>query len=365
MLHKLHTSTRIILVLLSLALGAVYFSPLWRIDLQAPQYPEGLGLWIWINRMSGDLSTINGLNHYIGMQEIHPETFAELRLMPWILGGLMFTGLLVSLLNKRLWLGLWLGLMGACGVVGFWDFWKWTYEYGHDLNPYAAIKVPGMSYQPPILGSKQLLNFTAISWPSTGGWILIGVGCMVALLLGLELLRKPPGSTHRSGHTSHVANAAVLSLCCLILLGACNPKPRELDFSQDQCAFCRMSLMDQEYGAEQVTQKGKIITFDSVECLARYQLENPEASKNTHSLWVTDAKAKKLVSAQAAYYLYSPQIPSPMGAYLTALGEQATAQELQKKYGGKILSWKEALSHIQTQNQQAKPVVYQHKPGGQ
>ena len=68
--------------------------------------------------------------------------------------------------------------LGAAAGLG--DFWKWGYDYGHRLDPHAAIKVPGMSYQPPIIGSKQLLNFHATSWPDVGGWIAIAaLGCVL------------------------------------------------------------------------------------------------------------------------------------------------------------------------------------------
>ncbi len=60
------------------------------------------------------------------------------------------------------------------GMVAMADFWKWEYNYGHTLNPDAAIIVPGMSYQPPLIGFKQLLNFGAYSIPDTGGWIFVG-----------------------------------------------------------------------------------------------------------------------------------------------------------------------------------------------
>lgn len=75
---RLHPLTRGLMALISLALGLVFAVPLWHIQLEAPQYPEGLGMGIWINRMSGDLDTINGLNHYIGMMEIHPGIHSPL-----------------------------------------------------------------------------------------------------------------------------------------------------------------------------------------------------------------------------------------------------------------------------------------------
>ena len=62
------------------------------------------------------------------------------------------------------------------------DFWRWEYNYGHELNPDAAIKVPGMSYQPPLIGYKQLLNFGAYSVPDIGGWIFIVVGITLLTL---------------------------------------------------------------------------------------------------------------------------------------------------------------------------------------
>jgi copper chaperone NosL len=60
-------------------------------------------------------------------------------------------------------------------IAGLVDFYRWEYSYGHNLDPGAAIKVPGMTYQPPLIGSTKLLNFTAHSWPGPGGWIAIGV----------------------------------------------------------------------------------------------------------------------------------------------------------------------------------------------
>jgi hypothetical protein len=107
------------------------------------------------------------------MKEIHPEAIPELRAMPLVVLILTALGLLAAAWGRRAGLTLWAGLFLAGGVVGLADFWKWGYDYGHDLNPEAAIKIPGMSYQPPLIGPKQLLNFEATSWPATAGWIAI------------------------------------------------------------------------------------------------------------------------------------------------------------------------------------------------
>jgi hypothetical protein len=178
-------TSRIAVALASLLLLAVYLAPLWRIELIAPQYPEGLGLRIWVDRITGikpnDLNSINGLNHYIGMRPIDPDAFPELRLMPRLVAAAVVAGLLVALAGRRPLLYVWAGLFTLGAAAGLGDFWKWGYQYGHRLDPHAAIKVPGMSYQPPIIGGKQLLNFHATSWPDVGGWIaIVALGLVLA-----------------------------------------------------------------------------------------------------------------------------------------------------------------------------------------
>lgn len=160
--------SRAVLAVLALALLALFALPLWHVALLAPQYPEGLGFHIWVNRMTGDLQSINGLNHYIGMQAIEPDSIPELRLMPWALGGLVAAGLVAAAWGRRAALTAWVALLGVGALAGLADFWKWGHDYGHNLDPTAAIKIPGMSYQPPVLGSKQLLNFHATSLPAAG-----------------------------------------------------------------------------------------------------------------------------------------------------------------------------------------------------
>ncbi|HMA22485.1 MAG TPA: hypothetical protein VKP00_00790 [Gemmatimonadaceae bacterium] len=162
--------------------------PLWHIRLIAPQYPEGLGMDIHARTVVGakehDLDNINELNHYIGMKTIEPEEIPELRVIPWLIAGLGALGLIVAIARKRALLIGWLVAFGALGLVGLWDFWHWEHDYGHDLDfKHAIIKVPGMTYQPPLIGSKQLLNFTASSWPAAGA-IVLGV----AFLLGVTAM---------------------------------------------------------------------------------------------------------------------------------------------------------------------------------
>ncbi|KAB2879288.1 hypothetical protein F9K33_09975 [bacterium] len=179
-------NSKIIIAAASLLLVVLYFFPMWIIDLDAPQYPEGIGLHIWINKISGqkpnDLNTINGLNHYIGMKIITPEDIPELKLMPYIVAFLIFTGLMVSLAGKRFLLNVWVIIFFLVLAAGLFDFYMWEYDYGHNLDPHAAIKVPGMTYQPPLIGTKQLLNMKTTSLPHIGA-IVAGISFMLGVFI--------------------------------------------------------------------------------------------------------------------------------------------------------------------------------------
>ena len=183
-------------LLLTLASGLLLLAlalPLWRVRLVAPQYPEGLGMEIRANTVRGatehDLQSINSLNHYIGMKTIEPDEIPDLRVVPWIFGGLAVLGLVAVVIGRRPVAIAWLATFVVAGIAGLWDFYRWEYEYGHDLDlAHAIIKVPGMSYQPPLIGSKQLLNFVATSWPASG---TLALGAAFLLGLAAVLIRRP------------------------------------------------------------------------------------------------------------------------------------------------------------------------------
>ncbi|MCD9019191.1 hypothetical protein [Parachryseolinea silvisoli] len=187
-MKNLKPISRIAIALSALLMVSAYFLPLWRILMWAPQYPEWLGLKIWINNITGDLNTINALNHYIGMKHIKVEMFPEFNYLPYIVAGIIGFGLLAPIINKRWSLFVYLGLLIAAGVGAIVDFYLWGYDYGHNLDPTAAIQVPGMSYQPPLIGTKQLLNFTAFSGPDVGGWVFIGSAIIVAMVIVFEIV---------------------------------------------------------------------------------------------------------------------------------------------------------------------------------
>lgn len=185
--NKISPLHRNLILVIAALMTVVYFVPLWYISLTAPQYPEGLSMSIYVHAIQGgtphDLKNINLLNHYIGMHEIVEESIPELAFMPYVLGYMIF-GALVTLLWPRAYMIL-LGIinLGLVAIAGLYDFWRWEYNYGHNLNPEAPIIVPGMTYQPPLLGCKTLLNIEACSIPHFGAILLfVAVGILAFIL---------------------------------------------------------------------------------------------------------------------------------------------------------------------------------------
>lgn len=179
------TLNRILVFLAAVLIISTYYLPLWQISLWAPQYPEGLNMKIWYDRLSGDVDIINGVNHYIGMKHIGVEMFPEFTYLKYIFAAVIAFGLLAAILAKRWMAFTFLAILILLGIGVLVDMYIWGYDYGHNLDPKAAIKVPDMAYQPPLVGYKELLNFLAYSGPDVAGWIL-GFSMMLLTFVGFS-----------------------------------------------------------------------------------------------------------------------------------------------------------------------------------
>ena len=189
---KISLLSKVLLLIISALFVGSIFVPMWQIELNAPQYPEGLVLKLHANKIGGDVEIINGLNHYIGMATLHTENFIEFKILPYVFTGFGLISLLLIFIAKRkAVLVFFLSYVLFVVLAGI-DFYRWNYEYGHNLDPNAAIRVPGMAYQPPLIGYKQLLNFGAYSIPDTGGWMLAAAGLLLFVIIfkEYELFKK-------------------------------------------------------------------------------------------------------------------------------------------------------------------------------
>ena len=287
----------------SVLLGTLYVTPLWSVRLVAPQYPEGIGMLIHLDTIEGmkehDLHNINSLNHYIGMKAIEPDAIPELKYMPWIVALLIAGGLAVAALGRRRLLVAWTGAFALFALAGLADFYRWGYDYGHNLDPDAIIVVPGMTYQPPVIGTKQLLNFTATSLPAIGG-----------VLGGLAFLAAA-GALFLTYRRRGVAVAGV------VFAAACAGGTPTIALGAASCVECRMLITDGRFGAVAVTGTGKHLEFDSVDCLNDYLRKNP--SLKVASIWVANAAggAGTMIPVSHAVYVRDGALRPPMGTTVT------------------------------------------------
>lgn len=318
-------------------LAVAYAFPLWEIQIWAPQYPEGLAMQIGIDRIGGNIGQINILNHYIGMKAITPESIPELSILPKALAVVLALAAVVGLARRRWAIQLWFIGYVIVGLAGLADFYRWGYNYGHDLNPDAPIKVPGMTYQPPLFGHKKILNIDAYSYPDWGG-IALGVAGAIAFYVAFAPLLHKLWRTWRARRLSRGAAQGVIAAIFLAVgLVNCTAKPVPLVVGTDNCDHCKMSISDARFGGEVITRKGRVIKFDAITCLARYVSSNRD---QVRTVLVSDFfKPGSLVEVHSAVFLRSPDIHGPMGQDVAASAESAAVDRLKNANHGELLQW--------------------------
>ena len=132
----------------------------------------------------------------------------------------------------------------------------------------------------------------------------------------------------------------MITLSILFILTACSVEPVPINYGQDQCHFCKMTIVDQQHSAEFVTTKGKAYKFDAIECMMK-ELKTRDDSELKFILIADYDAPKKLVDASMAYYLVSENIPSPMGAYLSGFESREARDRILKENDGLAYDWNE------------------------
>ena len=330
--NKLSTISKVFLVVAALLLVISLFVPVWSIYLDAPQYPEGLSLQIWANKIAGDVEIINGLNHYIGMKTLHTEDFIEFKILPYLLGFFALLFLIAAVRGTKRWLYIVFTAFVIFGIVAMADFWKWEYDYGHNLDPNAAIQVPGMAYQPPLIGFKQLLNFGAYSIPDVGGWLFLSAGM---LLLVAVLIEKKVFNRFRK---KSPVTAAALAL--LFVLSSCsNGNPEPIALNKDACEFCKMTISDAHFMTSLLTKKGRTYKFDDIVCMNNYT-KTVDPSTIEKQLVANFEKAGDMLYVTNAWFVTSASFKSPMGGNTAAFDSKAAAGEKAAGLQSVVSDWK-------------------------
>lgn len=327
--------SKLLLLLVAVLFFASIFFPIWRIELDAPQYPEGLVLQLHANKIDGDVAIINGLNHYIGMKTLHTEDFLEFKILPYVFGFFSFLTITTVFIAKKKGLYTLFILFLLFGVLSTADFYHWNYDYGHNLDPNAAIKVPGMAYQPPLLGYKQLLNFGAYSIPDIGGWMLIVAGLLmlIAILKETQLLQK----------LGKQKVTTVLMLSSVFFFSCSGDKAVPIKLNTDNCDFCKMTISDGKFGAELITEKGRVYKFDDIACMVHYSKEN--SANKIQAFYVHDyAQDNVLIPVSAAFFISGGNIKSPMHGNIIAFINGNVARDFSEKLEGTLIEWQDILN---------------------
>ncbi|MGE5232509.1 MAG: hypothetical protein ACM3OB_00200 [Acidobacteriota bacterium] len=189
---------RWLLVAAALLLIPSYLSPLWTLTMFAPQYPEGLRLYIYSYRLDGgnhgqDVHEVNVLNHYIGMRDLSSADFTEFKWIPFVVGALALLFLRAAVHGQ---LGHALDVLVLYvyfAAFALWSFGFKLWTYGHNLSPQAAVHVD--SFMPPIFGYKKLANFEVYSYPGIASYMLAAVVVLLAIAFWLGWRQRDRGAT--------------------------------------------------------------------------------------------------------------------------------------------------------------------------
>jgi copper chaperone NosL len=212
------------------------------------------------------------------------------------------------------------------------DFWRWEYNYGHNLDPTAAIIVPGMAYQPPLIGFKQLLNFGAYSIPDIGGWLFIVSGLLMAAAVFLE---------HRKNKKMAKQNMMVIALPLIVFsfFSCGDEKPDPIKLNSDNCDNCGMTISNPKFAAVLFTTKGRTYKFDDISCLLDYKNDNKEKAINARLYVANFLGDNQQLPVETSVYIKGDNVKSPMGGNIAAFKDRESANTYAVDLAAEYTDW--------------------------
>jgi hypothetical protein len=177
----------IFLALAALCLLVSIFLPYWHMDLEAPQYPKGLHVQAYVNRLEGDVQEIDGLNHYIGMRPLGEAAQLERSLSIFLIGVTALLVVSAIFIHSR-----WAALLALPAIlfpaIFLIDLYLWLRNFGQNLDPTAALSSFIEPFVPPVLGSGMIGQFRTIASPGIG--LLLACLASILIIIGLYFHRK-------------------------------------------------------------------------------------------------------------------------------------------------------------------------------
>lgn len=135
-----------------------------------------------------------------------------------------------------------------------------------------------------------------------------------------------------------------MMLLLVVLFSACSQEPAEMHYGSDECAHCKMMITNPQFASQVVTEKGKALKFDAIECMAVYQQQHSDELKGA-KLWVNNYENPgQWLLAPNAQFVKSEVVKSPMGESLLAFPSQEEAEKHLQDKPGKLLNWEEVAN---------------------
>lgn len=135
-----------------------------------------------------------------------------------------------------------------------------------------------------------------------------------------------------------------MMLLLVVLFSACSQEPAEMHYGSDECVHCKMMITNPQFASQVVTEKGKALKFDAIECMAVYQRQHSDELKGA-KLWVNNYENPgQWLLAPNAQFVKSEVVKSPMGESLLAFPSQEEAEKHLQDKPGKLLNWEEVAN---------------------
>jgi hypothetical protein len=177
----------ILFLIAALLLIASIFLPYWKMTLQAPQYPKGLSITAYINKLTGDVGELDGLNHYIGMRPLAEAAQLERSLS--IAAVSVLSLLLVAAIFIHSKYTVLLALPAILyPFIFLGDMYFWLRNFGLNLDPTAPFSNSIKPFVPPILGVGKLAQFVTIAEVQSGFYLALTAS--IFILIGLYFQRQ-------------------------------------------------------------------------------------------------------------------------------------------------------------------------------
>lgn len=124
----------------------------------------------------------------------------------------------------------------------------------------------------------------------------------------------------------------------LVLMASCSTQPEPINYGSDACHYCKMTIVSKTHAAQAVSKKGKQYKYDAIECMVN-DINDENNAEMSILLVANYLSAGNMIPAETATYLVSENIPSPMGANLSATASKAEAEQLKTENGGELFDW--------------------------